>query len=246
MFRKTKTRQPPTAFRSSTHTTHRLLPAMSQLVVALLGTTATIYLLVTRRLRTQEVQKKQHKSLSKFGALIRGRKTKKETDKLKAKDRKNRDPNYMAPFNPSADDVVNAALEMLQLNSSHKLWDLGCGDGRIVVEACVRHGCTGCGVEYDEKLCNASKQRAIENNVDSSIVILHDNIMNVDFSLATRMYLFLLPDGLKTLTPRVKQVLLNIDARVVTYAFAVIGLKPIEIKEHLGTKLYLYTAESIQ
>jgi|TARA_B110000090_G_C13308979_1_gene418825 hypothetical protein len=219
---------------------------MSQLVVALLGTTATIYLLVTRRLRTQEVQKKQHKSLSKFGALIRGRKTKKETDKLKAKDRKNRDPNYMAPFNPSADDVVNAALEMLQLNSSHKLWDLGCGDGRIVVEACVRHGCTGCGVEYDEKLCNASKQRAIENNVDSSIVILHDNIMNVDFSLATRMYLFLLPDGLKTLTPRVKQVLLNIDARVVTYAFAVIGLKPIEIKEHLGTKLYLYTAESIQ
>ena len=219
---------------------------MSQLVVALLGTTATICLLVARRLRTQEVQKKQHKSLSKFGALIRGRKTKKETDKLKAKDRKNRDPNYMAPFNPSADDVVNAALEMLQLNSSHKLWDLGCGDGRIVVEACVRHGCTGCGVEYDEKLCNASKQRAVENNVDSSIVILHDNIMNVDFSLATRMYLFLLPDGLKTLTPRVKQVLLNVDARVVTYAFAVIGLKPIEIKEHLGTKLYLYTAESIQ
>ena len=219
---------------------------MSQLVVALLGTTATICLLVARRLRTQEVQKKQHKSLSKFGALIRGRKTKKETDKLKAKDRKNRDPNYMAPFNPSADDVVNAALEMLQLNSSHKLWDLGCGDGRIVVEACVRHGCTGCGVEYDEKLCNASKQRAVENNVDSSIVILHDNIMNVDFSLATRMYLFLLPDGLKTLTPRVKQVLLNVDARVVTYAFSIIGLKPIEIKEHLGTKLNLYTAESIQ
>ena len=152
----------------------------------------------------------------------------------------------MAPFNPSADDMVNAALEMLQLNSSHKLWDLGCGDGRIVVEACVRHGCTGCGVEYDEKLCNASKQRAVENNVDSSIVILHDNIMNVDFSLATRMYLFLLPDGLKTLTPRVKQVLLNVDARVVTYAFSIIGLKPIEIKEHLGTKLYLYTAESIQ
>ena len=101
-------------------------------------------------------------------------------------------------------------------------------------------------MEYDEKLCNASKQRAVENNVDSSIVILHDNIMNVDFSLATRMYLFLLPDGLKTLTPRVKQVLLNVDARVVTYAFSIIGLKPIEIKEHLGTKLYLYTAESIQ
>lgn len=216
-----------------------------QLVVA----TTAVHLLLKRRRQVSIAEAKKRaessKALSKLGAFFRGRKTKKETDRMKKKHLKNRDPSYMAPYNPSVNDVIDTALDMLNINNSHTLWDLGCGDGRMVVEACVRYGCMGCGVEYDKSLCESSIERAKKNGVEHSVSILHENIMNVDFSSARRMYLFLLPDGLKQLTNRLKQVLLNTDARIVTYAFSILALKPIEIRDHKGTKLYLYTAESI-
>jgi predicted RNA methylase len=202
---------------------------------------ATIYLLVKRRKYTIE----RSNAIAKLQARLRGRKIKIQTDEKKAKNLKNRDPNYMAPFNPSVDDVVNNALDMLQLCKEHVLWDLGCGDGRLLVEACVKHGCMARGVEYDKDLCQSSKERAKNAGVATSVEILHDNILNVDFSSAQRMYLFLLPDGLKKLTPKIRRVLENSDARIVTYAFSVVALKPVEIRDHKGTKLYLYTADSL-
>ena len=207
-----------------------------------------LYLFIERQqlLHAQTEQQAQALlKLSKIGAKFRGRKSKAKTDSLIALHKKNRNSNYMAPFNPSVDTVVNHALEMLQLKSAHKLWDLGCGDGRIVVEACVRHQCTGCGVEYDAALCTKSKERAQQHRVEERVTILHDDILNVDFSSAQRMYIFLLPEGLKTLTPRLLEVLKNKDARLVTYTFSLVGLEPMEVRDHKGTKLYLYTADSI-
>ena len=212
-----------------------------------------LYLLIQRKKQTllqQQIEQIERdaalKKIAKLAAVRRGRKIKKQTDKQLAQNKANQDPAYMAPFNPSVEDVVNNALDLLQLDASHVLWDLGCGDGRLLVEACKRHQCTAVGVEYDKKLCIASKKRAEEAGVAQSIDIIHDDIMNVNFSSAQRMYMFLLPDGLKKLTPKIKQVLKNKNARIVTYAFSITELKPIEIRDHKGTKVYLYTQDSVE
>jgi len=219
---------------------------MFKFIVAAASSSIAVYLLTRRRRLTVEIEMKERSNaIAKLQARLRGRKTKVVTDQKKAEHLEKRDPNYMAPFNPSVDDVVNNALEMLTLQSHHVLWDLGCGDGRLLVEACLRHGCTARGVEYDKALCFASNERAKKANVYNSVEIIHDNIMNIDFSTAERMYLFLLPDGLKKLDAKIRGVLMNPGARIVTYAFSVISLKPVEVRDHKGTKLYLYTAASI-
>ena len=65
----------------------------------------------------------------------------------------------LAPFYPTPMVVVNKMLEMAEINSNDVVYDLGCGDGRIVITAAGEFGARGVGVEYDPNVA----QRAIDN-----------------------------------------------------------------------------------
>jgi len=155
----------------------------------------------------------------------------------------------LAPYNPTNPDAVALALALLALGDNEVLYDLGCGDGRFMVEA-VKANATvrAVGVEYDVDLCEratANAQHSLDPGQLGRCVVINDNVLNVDLHDATAVFAYLVPEGMKALR-EVFVALLERGVRVVTYVFSVPGLTPQNVVVYKGsTKLYLYTKESL-
>ncbi len=107
----------------------------------------------------------------------------------------------LAPFYPTPMNVVDKMLEMAELDSDDVVYDLGCGDGRIVIAAADRFGARGVGVEYDPEVA----QRAIDNvrnaGFEDQVEIIVGDAMKVDVTAATVVTLYLLPESNLKLKP---------------------------------------------
>ena len=123
-------------------------------------------------------------------------------------------PRCLAPFNPTHRDGVAMALRLLDLDPSDLLVDLGCGDGRLLIEAARVHGCRARGVEYSPELCERAKRLAAEVGVP--VQVLLGDAAEHDFSDATAVFVYLVPAGLRLLMPRLTEALCR-GARVVSY-----------------------------
>ncbi|CAG9314554.1 unnamed protein product [Blepharisma stoltei] len=109
---------------------------------------------------------------------------------------------YLAPFWPSTDTRSEGLLNSFDIRNDDVLYDLGCGDGRILIEA-VRKGANKCiGIEYDEALVEKGKEKVREAGLEDKIEIKHGNFLEIDLSDATLIYVFLLPKAVELLTPR--------------------------------------------
>ena len=136
----------------------------------------------------------------------------------------------LAPFNPTSTDVIDVAFSsnMLNLNSNDILYDLGCGDGRVMIKAVQSYDGIKCiGVEYDSKLVNTAKTKIKElklNNSSSTssgsnfnvtsdddecVTIIHGNVLDIDFSNATKLFIYLVPTGIKALSEKLHHYLRN-------------------------------------
>ena len=107
-----------------------------------------------------------------------------------------------APPCQSEMDVVTAILDLIAPLTAHDhLYDLGCGDGRIPIEAALRFGCRSTGVEIEEKLIALFKKRIEMMRVSENVSALCADLRETDLSTATHIVLYLLPDaveGIKT------------------------------------------------
>ena len=107
----------------------------------------------------------------------------------------------LAPFYPTPMVVVDKMLKMAELTSDDVVYDLGCGDGRIVIAAAAEFGARGVGVEYDPEVA----QRAIDNvrnaDLEARVEIIVGDAMKVDVSPATVVTLYLLPESNLKLRP---------------------------------------------
>ncbi|CAM9247612.1 unnamed protein product [Pylaiella littoralis] len=151
----------------------------------------------------------------------------------------------LAPFNPSGDEVIRMAIEMLQLSKESILYDLGCGDGRLLCEAVEVSGARGVGVEYDKRFADRALTRVTGAHLDDRINVVHGNVLDSDIAEATGVFVYLVPAGMLAL----KEALvsrLKAGARVVTYVFSIPGLDPVQVENFKATKIYLYTAASLQ
>ena len=156
----------------------------------------------------------------------------------------------LAPFNPINTEGSKIALEMLgmkELSAKSKLYDLGCGDGRVLIEACKINDLTHVvGVEYDLSLCIRARENIARNGFDLRAKVLHSNVMDVDISDASVIFIYLVPDGIRALNDVLIGALAD-DVKIVTYVFSIPGLMPSRVEVYKGsTKLYLYTKESLQ
>jgi len=152
----------------------------------------------------------------------------------------------LAPFNPSMPDVVESAIELLGLSSTDVLYELGCGDGRVMIAAAqATPGLRCVGVEYD-RVFYLRAQAAIEaGGVGEAVSVRHGDALEVPLDDATAVFVYLVPKGLKLVAPALKEVLRRSGARVVSYLFSVPGLKPASFKEYKSTKVYLYDRTSL-
>ena len=156
----------------------------------------------------------------------------------------------LAPFNPINIDCLKVALEMLgvkKLSAMSKLYDLGCGDGRVLIEACkINDFLLVVGVEYDLSLCIRARENIASNGFDLRAKVFHSNVMDVDISDASVIFIYLVPDGIRALSDSLTVALAN-DVKIVTYVFSIPGLMPSRVEVYKGsTKLYLYTKDSLQ
>lgn len=144
-----------------------------------------------------------------------------------------------APFAPSGERQATKMLELAGVGEDDLLYDLGCGDGQIIVLAARDFGARAVGVELDPQRLEEARQRARWNGVRHKLTLLEENLFTVDISKATVVTLYLLPEINLTLRPRLLRELAP-GTRIVSHAFDMAEWKPDEVVDGRGAKFFLW------
>src|SRR3982751_6959170 len=123
-----------------------------------------------------------------------------------------------APYVTTPLPVVDAMLQLAHTRKSDVVYDLGCGEGRIVIAAAKHYGARGVGVDIDPERIQEARANAKREGVESLVRFTAQNVFEVDFREATLVTLYLLPDMHRKLSPRLRQGL-KPGARIVTHTF---------------------------
>ena len=114
--------------------------------------------------------------------------------------------------------VVEEMLRMANVNRNDLIYDLGCGDGRIVIAAAERRGARGVGVEIDPKLVAEARANVVKAGVAAQVEIVEADLFTVDLKPATTLALYLLDSLNLRLRPKILAEC-RPGTRVIAYAF---------------------------
>lgn len=128
-----------------------------------------------------------------------------------------------APFIPTKVQRIRKTLELAGLKKGEIFWELGSGDGRVVLET-AKMGALSYGVEQSLLRVFWSRYQAKKQNLPNAKFI-HGDIFKTDFSSADIIYIFLLPKGVDKLEPILKRNLKK-GARIITQTFHFKNWKP--------------------
>jgi precorrin-6B methylase 2 len=149
-------------------------------------------------------------------------------------------------FVPTPQEVVDKMLEVAKVTKKDVLYDLGCGDGRIVCTAAKKYKCKAFGYDIDpERIKDSEATRAkLDRDIQKLVTIKKQDIFELDLSPASVVTLYLLPSLNVKLIPQLKK--LKAGSRIVSHAFDMKGVKPdkvLEVKtKNRGTRtVYLWT-----
>jgi len=107
----------------------------------------------------------------------------------------------LAPFVPTPMAVVEKMLEIAEVKSGDVVYDLGSGDGRIVIAAARRYGVRAVGFEIDPELVRLSRENARRAGVSHLVEFRQEDILKADLSQATVVTLYLFPEANRLLRP---------------------------------------------
>ncbi len=122
------------------------------------------------------------------------------------------------PYVPTPESVVDKMLEMARVGRDDVVYDLGCGDGRIVITAAKRHGARGVGIDLDATRISEANDNARMAGVAERVNFIQGDLFQADFSEATVVTLYLLPEVNLALRPQLWRQL-RVGTRVVSHAF---------------------------
>ena len=128
----------------------------------------------------------------------------------------------LAPFVPSPEWLVERMLEMAEVNAADTVYDLGCGDGRIMIIAAEKFGADAVGVEFDETLAKEAQKRVRDRGLEEKVKVIHGDMLQTDIRQATVVTLYLLPAANEKLRPNLEKQLPP-GARVVAHDYPVPG-----------------------
>jgi precorrin-6B methylase 2 len=144
------------------------------------------------------------------------------------------------PFVPTPPEVIDRMLEMAQVKSGDVIYDLGSGDGRILIQAAKRYGVRGVGIEIDENLVRQARDNARREKVDQLVEFRAQDALTADVSEATVVTLYMLPE----FNAKVRSILdrqLKPGSRVVSHDFAIEGWVPDRVERVKGDFLHDHT-----
>ncbi len=128
---------------------------------------------------------------------------------------------------PTPQPVVDRMLEMGEVKKGDIVYDLGCGDGRIVVTAARKYGVKAIGVDIDPQRVKEARENVRTNGVADLVTIKEADIFELDFSEATVVMLYLLPELNVKLMPKLAK--LKPGTRIVSNDFDMKGAKPKQV-----------------
>lgn len=141
---------------------------------------------------------------------------------------------------PTSDTVVNAMLNLANVSSEDVVYDLGSGDGRIVIAAAREFGARGVGIDIDPERIEESNENASRAGVTDKVEFIEADLFESDFSEASVVTLYLLSSLNEKLRPMLMQQL-KPGTRIVSHAFGMGDWKPEQTKMVDGTTIYLWT-----
>lgn len=135
------------------------------------------------------------------------------------------EPEKDVPFVSTRQPVVDRMLEAANVTEDDVVYDLGSGDGRIVITAAQEYGARGVGIEIDPERVREARQNAKEAGVADQVEFREQDMFKADFSDATVVALYLLPDANRKIRPALFEQLDPGD-RVVSHDFDMGAWKP--------------------
>ncbi len=130
-------------------------------------------------------------------------------------------------FVPTPQPVVEKMLEMAEIKPGDIVYDLGCGDGRIVVTAAKKYGVKAYGFDIDPKRIEESLANVKSNKVEHLVTLRRADIFKLDLREATVVTLYLLPELNVRLMPQLEK--LKPGSRIVSHDFDMRGAKPVAV-----------------
>lgn len=144
------------------------------------------------------------------------------------------------PYVPTRQNVVEAMLSLAKVKKEDVVYDLGCGDGRIVITSAKLYGTNGVGIDIDPVRIKEANENAQKENVAEKVTFIEGDLFKQDFSKASVVTLFLLPEVNEKLRPiLLKQ--LKPGTRIVSHAFRIGNWKPEQTITVENTMIYLWT-----
>ncbi|HEY9761853.1 MAG TPA: class I SAM-dependent methyltransferase [Trichocoleus sp.] len=140
---------------------------------------------------------------------------------------------------PTPMPVVEEMLRLADVQSDDVIYDLGSGDGRIVITAAKQYGTRGVGIDIDPQRIQEANQNAQESKVTNRVTFRQEDLFQTDFSEATVVTLYLLPELNLRLRPKLLGEL-KPGTRIVSHAFDMGEWKPDQVVEVAGKTVYYW------
>ena len=151
----------------------------------------------------------------------------------------------LAPYYPTPETIVEKMLRFGEVKPGEKVYDLGSGDGRIVIMAAKKFKANAVGVEFDDGLWKQSSERIAKLGLTANARIIHGDLLLQDYSDADLLTVYLLPMSNDKVTPILEKQLKK-GTRIVAHDFEFSAWKPEKIQdidddgEGRSHRLYLY------
>jgi len=135
---------------------------------------------------------------------------------------------FVAPFVATPLPVVKQMLTLAQLKPGEIIYDLGCGDGRVVIMAAQEFGARGVGVEMREDLVKQALGRIMELRLEGRVKIVHGDMFKLDLAQADVVTLYLTTSANDKVKPKLESEL-KPGTRVVSHDYEILGWRPVKI-----------------
>ena len=149
-------------------------------------------------------------------------------------------PHLDVPYVPSPNPVVDGMLKLAGVKSSDTVYDLGCGDGRIVITAAKTYGAKGVGVDINPERIEEARANAKSAKVEDKVKFEENDLFKANIANATVVTLYLLPDVNVRLKPKLLKEL-KPGTRIVSHSFDMADWKPEKEEVIEGRHIYLWT-----
>ena len=152
----------------------------------------------------------------------------------------------LAPYVPTSMQVVNKMLEVAEVSDSDVVYDIGCGDGRIIISAAKLRGARGVGIDIDPRLIKLARENAAKEGVADRVEFRLEDATKADFADATIVMLYLLSESNEVLRPHLESQLkpgtpiVAHDYPIFKWRSKVVKVESVDADDGKVHNLYLY------